>query len=287
MDSDLDYLARLYSNGSGLQKDEFGAQMAVTNHGYIPLPSHAAKCFVDYRRTFTFLKGVYHAVNDLLKITDELTILYAGCGPFSSLLTPILCLMKGQNISVYLLDFHQESLESSRQLFEYLNISRHLTEIIQADAVEHQFKDKESFDLIISETMQAGLRQENQVTITRNLSPYLKKYGCFIPQEVNVKGVLKSEVEETDLGEVYSLNHLKIPERGYRVNLNIPPMESESFLILETQIKIYEQFVLNSHDSGLTTPIILDKLNPSESPREICLSYEEKPSPGFKIKYPL
>ena len=146
MDSDLDYLARLYSNGSGLQKDEFGTQMAVTNHGYIPLPSHAANCFVDYRRTFTFLKGVYHAVNDLLKITDELKILYAGCGPFASLLTPILCLMKGQNISVYLLDFHQESLESSRQLFEYLNISRHLTEIIQADAVEHQFKDKESFD---------------------------------------------------------------------------------------------------------------------------------------------
>lgn len=286
LDSHFQTIAAIYNKYSGLEMAEENAAMQVTAQGNVPLPQHAAACFNDYLRTYTFLKGIYHAIEERLALKQPISILYAGCGPFATLLTPTLSLLLAEKgISVYLLDFHQESLTAALRLYKALGLDTLLQDCIQANAVDYSFNALIQFDIIISETMQAALRAENQVSIMRNLIHCLKDDGIFIPQEVNIRATLNTGSKEMDLGEIYILNYRQLPPENFKKSLTLPPIESESFLILETQIKVHEQFLLNSHDSGLTTPIILDKLNASGFARKICLSYEEKPFPGFKLKY--
>ena len=88
-------------------------------------PQAAAHCVVDYQRSVVFIRGVYAAINAVkTRFPDTvIDILYAGCGPFATLLLPVLGKFTPGTLNITLLDIHQRSLDSVEQLLAYFGLS--------------------------------------------------------------------------------------------------------------------------------------------------------------------
>jgi len=149
-------------------------------------PLDAAICTNEYMRTTKYIRGVYEAISDLLlEFTDEkIHILYAGCGPYATLIIPILSLFDPKRVEVSFLDIHQSSLDSVKNILKGLNLEDFVSEYIEGDA--SKYKVSKATHLMITETMKAAFSDEPQVPITLNLLPQLNPKGIFIPQRVLV-----------------------------------------------------------------------------------------------------
>ena len=81
-------------------------------------PQAAAFCIKDYTRTVIFIRGVHAAIATLQARLPQqpIRILYAGCGPFATLLLPLLTRFKATELDITLLDIHQRSLNSVGKL---------------------------------------------------------------------------------------------------------------------------------------------------------------------------
>ncbi|KZY29499.1 MULTISPECIES: hypothetical protein [unclassified Oleiphilus] len=151
----------------------------------------AAQCTLDHQRSITFIQAVNAAISDTLanSIDQPIKILYAGCGPYATLLLPLLTQFCSDEIEPYFLDIHQESLDSVERLLQAFELTKYSSHLVNANACEYQHPD--TLDIIISETMQKSLEHEPQVEITANLADQLKPHGIFIPQSINVSLELK------------------------------------------------------------------------------------------------
>jgi hypothetical protein len=259
-------------------------------------PQAAAFCIKDYQRSIIFIRGVNAAFNTTLNASSKtpINLLYAGCGPFATLVIPLLgkYLNDGADLSqlnIHLLDIHQTSLDSVSLLLNYFDISTSNITLIQANACTYQHR--EPLHLIISETMQKSLEQEPQFTITANLAPQLSADGIFIPERIVVQlclGQWKSErrlVEQgiqinheelvtlkkrVSLGTILNLQpklaatQLKEAQRDPNTNkLALKPTEfqipelaalDEFDLLLLTKIIVFKHYQLNDYESEITLP---------------------------------
>lgn len=152
----------------------------------------AAHCTTDYLRTARFIKAVHAAVNELIRRFpgQRLRILYAGCGPYATLLTPLLPFFSPEQLEPVLLDINACSLESARQLITQLGLSQYNISFAAMDAT--QFVEKEKFHLILTETMFEALIREPQVAVTEHLKAQLIPGGIFIPEEIILEAVCTS-----------------------------------------------------------------------------------------------
>lgn len=191
LEAALDQFAHLSSGISNLEPDPTytaWSEDTFLSQGVAINPSAAAYCIKDYQRSVMFIRGVHAALKALRARADSATktnILYAGCGPFATLLLPLLHLFEPDELNIHLLDIHQQSLDSAAKLISSLGLSDYQIQLVQADACTYQTPDL--FDLIIVETMQKALEQEPQLAITANLSNQLAKNGIFIPEEITVE----------------------------------------------------------------------------------------------------
>jgi len=163
------------------------AEDSVLASGVAINPAAAAFCIKDYQRTLQFIAGIQAALCDLegRLPTGPIRVLYAGCGPFATLLMPLLAKWSAGRLECHLLDIHAQSLHSVQALvadFELgpISLSYHC-----ADATQWQTELR--FDLIIAETMQKALEQEPQLAVTAHLSSLLKAQGIFIPEQISLK----------------------------------------------------------------------------------------------------
>lgn len=252
----LEDFASLCSGIGGVQPDPcFDAWSgdSLLDSGVAISPQAAAHCVADYRRSVVYIRGVHAALQALQgRFTAQpLQILYAGCGPYATLLLPLLHRFEPCSLQVVLLDIHPQSLASVARLIDACGLDAHSLSLVQANACDYQ--PAAPLHLLMVEAMQKALEQEPQVAITRRLAPLLVAGGVLVPEAIEVELVLGSGARQHSLGPVLSL--------GAAVNLapvrvHIPALAAlpELSASLLTRIQVYGEHRLAPGEAEITLP---------------------------------
>lgn len=251
----------------------------------------AAHCLKDIARTSRFLRGIYRAINDQLKLKDSVHILYAGCGPYATLFTPLAQFFDPAQVQVTMLEIGQVPMANAQKVYEQLELTDYVKAWVNGDGTDPDIQFDELFDIIVSETMQVALKKECQVPLTRNLVRFLKEDGTFVPQNIKVEATMENPKvsglpDELLIGSIYELDYKNVPKKNYEIQLDLPS-EDYQMLMMKTSIQTYQDEWLKDNESGLTIKLILDNL---VVPRKKAkLTYQEdKPTGediGFEIEY--
>ncbi len=181
-------LAAFFAENSpfpALPKDDSGE---IFLDGGVALSSgHAAFCIAESIRTTRLIKGVYQAIMELQQRFpgEQIRILYAGCGPYGTLLLPLLPLFKAEELECTLLEINPLSVECIQKWLAQEDFKRFNSHVIETDAI--CYNSPEPFHLLISETMFNALLREPQLRIVANLAPQLHEKGLMVPEEIRVE----------------------------------------------------------------------------------------------------
>ena len=281
-------------------------------------PQAAANCARDYQRAIMFTRGVHAAIAQAsLHFPDEpLRILYAGCGPYGTLLLPLLPLYRPEQFSVCLLDIHQRSLDSVLKLLEHFGLAAYNIETVQGDACTYQHP--RPLHLVISETMQKSLEQEPQFAVTAHLARQLIDGGTFIPQKIDVRLCLTPKnllTEQPSTGASSGLDTKRDRARHYQIGTaltltresavalsrsarfreerqkwELPPLVMEIPALdnleccdaaLFTRIQVYDQCWLEDYDAEITLPQRCTDMAPLKAGDYWEISYQLGSYPRF------
>ncbi len=239
-------------------------------------PASAAHCLLEMVRTAKFLRGIKKAINTKLGEADKISILYAGCGPYATLITPLLTQYLPEQIEVDFLDINETSLLSANKVIQGLGFSEFTDQLYLADAAT--FKCSKDYDIVISETLQAALRAEPFVAIYQNLAPQLSGACLFIPQEVEVclmgdtKGTWNSEklCFENKLQQYYGtiliINNKTVLDDFKREKISIEnSFHEKQDLKLNTTINVIDSILLSEGDCSLNIPLKILELEGNEN----------------------
>jgi predicted RNA methylase len=230
-------------------------------------PEGAAHCLLEMKRTAIFLRGIKQAIDSKMSdCKEQVKILYAGCGPYATLITPLLHYYSADRISVTLLDINSVSLNSAEKLIKEFDLVDYINQFVLADAAT--YKVDRLYDIVISETMQAGLKNEPQVAITQNLIPQCKFDTIFIPEQITIDAYLRKrgiwdgdqlleEGGETNhLCELFTVSKANLDSSSYRKVITLPQTFNKPYdLLLYTTIKVFGNEVLELNDCSLNLPL--------------------------------
>jgi hypothetical protein len=244
-------------------------------------PDFAATVLIDTKRTVTFLRGVKEAIDDCLKnfANRPIHLLYAGCGPYATLVFPLLHFFSPDQLKVTLLDIHQLSLDSADTIARKIGVVDFIDALICCDASRYLHPKDDPIHMVVTETMAQLLYKEPQVSITLNLAPQMAADGIFIPEEVIIslraintandylrqtnrlpeKGKVELHLRDIFILDKNCLNLVATESSGVQICLEdiliseIP--EQFDQLKLFTEIKVYNNHFLKAYESGLTSPL--------------------------------
>jgi hypothetical protein len=302
----LDEFVLLCSEVTNIQPDrsfDAWAEDSLLDNGVAINPQAAAHCALDYQRSVVFIRGVYAAITALrLRFGDApLEILYAGCGPFATLLLPLLGRFSPGAFNLHLLDVHQRSLDSVDLLLNHFGYSPHAVQTSKGDACSYKHEGK--LHLVIAETMQKSLEQEPQFAVTANLAPQLRPMGLFIPQRIEVVLCL-SDLENGAVPypldtvctlsperafEQMQLARTKPHQRGPQLEptiVEIPRMVDIARFgaALFTRICVFEQYWLRDYESQITLPLPCHEILPLVGGERYSVSYQLGSYPRFSFE---
>lgn len=267
----------------------------------------AVDCLDDHNRTKKFVHGTYKAIRSLLdQGKKDIRILYAGTGPFASILLPTMIRLQSEELHYTLMDINATTLENLTQLLKDMDID-HAVEIVEADASEYVFPGSEQYDLIISETMQAALAREQQVSVFLNLMRQSGKEVIFIPNKIEVflgartEGLANYQLTKencTLLDKVFEVSKEGLAAHLYedKDSLDFPNTHNEiekaslrgkDLLLLMTKIQVFDDQVLDVQESGLTMPLIIDNISHKRDQNltvEVKYTINEEPKFEFQAR---
>ena len=284
-------------------------------------PGAAAHCASDYRRSAVFIRGVHAAINELsLRFPDStLQILYAGCGPYATLILPLLGRLLPAVIKLSLLDAHQASLDNVALLTSHFGFGDHDIEMIRNDASSYRHSVRPH--LVIVETMQKALEQEPQFAVTANLAPQLCEGGVFIPERIDVSlslantelhvglpgrspggicGESLPDIRKHHLATVCSLR----PQTAFDQMQRAQSQSCDAGLQLDpttvmipnrsdlaqlqaaffTKINVFGIHYLADYESQITLPLICYELSPLSAGASYRVIYELGSYPKFRVE---
>lgn len=291
---------------------DIGAGETWGGNGLALSPTMAALCLREIARTATFIKGLAQAIQSLqVKHTHRpVKVLYAGCGPYALLAFPLMSVFSAQQVIFTLIDIHEQSLTSSQYLMKAFGFQNHIADFIQADAASYKIDPDMKPDIILSETMNASLEKEPQVSIFRNL--YLQApEAILIPQSVRVEAWLlnlskehvlvssdhegpipKPNRERVFLGNIFALNSGRIKAwQGLNENylpasqIMLPAKLANRFSPrLLTVIKVFEENTLQDYQTSLTLPQNFPVTTDLVGGEVLNFRYELGNSPGLNCE---
>ncbi|MFC3032273.1 hypothetical protein ACFOEE_07070 [Pseudoalteromonas fenneropenaei] len=273
-------------------------QHAKTANGVAISPVSAAKCSLETLRSQIFMQGVQAAITDKLASKPSIHILYAGTGPYGTLLLPYLACHANLPIKVTLLDIHPENIAAVEKLIHHFGIENYIEALVCDDATSWQPELGKQFDLIISETMTALLKNEPQVWIFAHLVQFLAPDGCLIPEVISLKAqFLLKQIDDDDnlaAGEFFRLDQhsaLSIQRKDLdclQGHINVPAgITPKHKLGLTTDIQVYKQHTLTLRQCSLNLPFTLPQPKDLlEAGAQIRFAYETPAQPEFVFYFP-
>ena len=291
-------LHRLFSLATGISAGSINDEDIYLPSGRAISPMKAAHCLLEYQRTATFLRGIYKGIAQL-KLNypgERLHILYAGCGPYATLLTPLTAFFKADEVAFHLLDINAIAIDAARKLFDSLELKEYVAEWICADATTYKVPEGTTMHLMISETMVNALRSEPQVEIMMNLLPQLPALGVFIPHEITISAKLVTAEEvwkpittdpqplRIELGAIYSIGRENAaPARD--LTLTIPEDTKEcNQLNLFTDIITFGGEKLSVGKCCLNIPWQLTGVGEHKG-KQLHIHYRMGGNPGFECDW--
>jgi hypothetical protein len=292
---------------------EIHRQNIPMNNGKALGLTWAAMCIKDIMRTKKFMAGITKATQACLMKTDKrpIHILYAGTGPFATLILPLIMQFTPGEVQFTLVEINPDSFQCLQTLIKKLDIGKYIYRLERADATQWRLPPNEHVDIFICETMTQGLRSEPQVAICLNIVPQLPNTCLIIPEEISLRAVLidpkkrmanklglvlkdgKDEIVE--LGNVLALNANTIRELAASLNRDngtynsLPPVnipvapaitKTHPELYVLADVTIYKQERLLTDESALSTPLKLKEVTDETT---IQLQYVLGKDPGVKI----
>ncbi|WMN61680.1 class I SAM-dependent methyltransferase (plasmid) [Pseudoalteromonas xiamenensis] len=269
-----------------------------TEHGLAISPVSAAKCLQETKRTQVFLQAVKEAIEDRIAKGRSVRVLYAGTGPYGTLVLPLLAFLPSLNVRVTLIDIHPENIKAIQRMIRYFDLADKIDSIHLADATKWAPENSESFDIIVSETMNVLLKSEPQVWILANLVPYLSSSGALIPECISLGAhftigcpdysTLLTIGEFFRLDKAHALDINRNDNSRFSGNIVVPEaITPKHKLCLTTDIQAYKNHRLSLNDSNLNTPIVLpirtDQLEPNQL---IHFEYHKENQVGFVFHFP-
>ncbi|MES0490298.1 MAG: hypothetical protein ABUK01_09920 [Leptospirales bacterium] len=175
----------------------------------------AGRCVTEYSRTSKYLRGLHDAIADSIerKGGGPVEVLYAGCGPYATLVLPLMDRFSPEEVKFTLLEINETALESAKRLIDLFSNNNYVSDYVPSDATTYRHSEGKQFNIIVTETMLRAFEVEPQVEITLNLAGQLCHGGIFIPQRVVIDACLadnsreitlypaNSEIPEADLKE--------------------------------------------------------------------------------------
>lgn len=274
---------------------------------------HAAVCTDDYLRTCYFIKGTFRA---LIALRDKfpgkkIHVLYAGCGPYATLLLPLLPLFNPDAIDAILLDINSSSLQFVDTLLSFLNLNNYTVTLIEADATVYQKQSSLGIDLFISETMHYALTAEPQVAITKNFIPQLLPHTICIPNQIHIDMVYTAFGREPFIKSGSDSDNLRKdnpePKRYYagrlftisknaaylleKTSIKTPfypvPDDITSYpdLCIFTEVNVYDDITLKTAQSVITNPYCITSLYHIKAHHEFQLEYNYSQTPKWALHF--
>lgn len=239
----------------------------------------AALCLDDIMRTRQFIRGIDQAIKEKIK-KKPIHILYAGTGPFATLILPFFFRYAKQDIKYTLLEVNPFTFNILQNVISKLGLEGYNITLVNDDATKYQIDPNNEPDIIISETMQNALAKEQQVPIFLNLMSQVKHDPIFIPEKIELYiGHKKAGIPIEKLHKKHYNKIDKVFEVSKESMFSANPSEKQStqskpfskkktvieneiltesdILLIITEIQVYKNEKIGVNDSGLTTPTFI------------------------------
>ena len=243
----------------------------------------AAMCIDDLIRTRQFIRGINKAIKEKIKKKESIHILYAGTGPFATLILPLILRYSRHKIKYTLLEINPLTFEILKKVISALKLEDYNIKLVNEDASKYQITDNIT-DIIISETMQNALAKEQQVSIFLNLMRQVSLDSIFIPEKIEIFiGLKRAGISDDELQRKHFHKEKKVFEVSKEDlilthQIGIQPEEEISFLKKETiitkeklegfnqvalitEIQVFKDEIIRINESGLTTPLIIQDIS--------------------------
>lgn len=297
-------LNKLFSEAVDFDETESANQINIpTKAGMAIAPRWAASCLIDTMRTRKFLLGIRDAIEERLKINPgrPVTVLYAGTGPFATLLTPVITIFRPEQLQMVLMEINPVSIHYVQKIIQQFGMEDYLIELVQADSVTYSISGNQQPDIIVSETMNNALQKEPQVSIVANLLSQCSRNPVLIPELIKVDVclmgntidhpedilLLKTLIElDAETAVRIRKNPEDVPVLSPGIIVTIPKLPDSQYnqLVLCTSIRVLGQHSLGFNESGLTVPHILMMTDSFKKyPVRLLFQYCMESNPGFRV----
>ncbi len=283
-----------------------------SENGIALCTTFAAMCINDIIRTRQFIRGVYKAVAQVrAQQSGPVKILYAGTGPFATLILPLLTKYDVDDLQLVLLEVNKQTVAYLKKLIKQLGIENYVEKIECEDASSYKIEGTNEIDILVSETMQHGLVKEQQVPIMLNLVSQLHKQTIIIPNKIKLDlALMNSSAElllemksnnrykelktllEFDKEFIYSFIE-KNPnwerevqfELCERIDFQTENNKDLDKLVVLTSIQVHNEEWIKYDSSSLTIPNVLFRLEEMQhEKKELSLYYVVREIPDFEYE---
>lgn len=284
------------------EQETVNLQHMQSSGGQAVSPEAAAVCIRDFMRTRIFMCGLYEAITTKLQSNPgkAVTVLYAGTGPFATLLIPLATLLEPAQLNMLLLDINPASIAYLNKIIRYFNLEPYVLQVVETDAVTYRIPAAWQPDIILSETMMPSLKTEPQVSIVANLAGQCPQ-ALLVPEMIEVSACLYNR----NMNEEKRFIHLKTllvftkaaalktaakQQTGdvvfpvTEVEVQKPAAPGYSRLALLTNIRVFNKHTLNFNDCSLTIPEFVYNMHGIKCwPALFSIQYRVFPLPGFIV----
>jgi hypothetical protein len=262
----------------------------------------AAQCLLDYKRTIKFLKAIVSAIIEKQKKQPGklIKVFYAGCGPYAPFITLVAPFFQPDEVQFSLLEINKSSVESAKKLIDSLKLSNYIKDFYIADAVTFKAPNSNSFDILISETLDALLYRECYVPILFNLLPQFNKDIVLIPENVLINlsflphAKKQSGYKEYEVGCVLNVREsvsaystsdlipLELPDK--KIDMTSLDMNIYERFLLDTKVHIHGDIWLYRNESSLTIPLEFILAQPFQN-SSIIFTYFIEPEIELRCRF--